>query len=65
MTPVVFFPQRPVSNGIIKEQHAQHGPRVYGVVQSTGSDHQQEVMAREWSVNHLRDEMRYIREVSM
>uniref|UniRef100_A0A667Y6J3 Myocardial zonula adherens protein n=1 Tax=Myripristis murdjan TaxID=586833 RepID=A0A667Y6J3_9TELE len=40
-----------------------HGPKVYGVVQRTGSDRQQEVMAREWSVNHLQDEMRYIKEV--
>ncbi|XP_029497409.1 myocardial zonula adherens protein-like isoform X2 [Oncorhynchus nerka] len=41
----------------------QHGPTVYGVLQRTGSDRQQEVMACEWSVNHLRDEMRYIKEV--
>lgn len=34
------------------------------MLQRTGSDRQQEVMACEWSVNHLRDEMRYIREVS-
>ncbi|XP_072527591.1 myocardial zonula adherens protein isoform X2 [Salminus brasiliensis] len=44
-----------VSNGL--------GPRVYGVVQRTGEQQQQEVTAREWPVNHLRDEMRYIREV--
>jgi hypothetical protein len=37
---------------------------VYGVLQGTGSDRQQEVMACEWSVNHLRDEMSYIKEVS-
>lgn len=55
--------KRPVSNGIINSQPAQQGPRVYGVVQSTSPSHQQEVMAREWSVNHLRDEMSYIREV--
>uniref|UniRef100_A0A673IDG2 Myocardial zonula adherens protein-like n=1 Tax=Sinocyclocheilus rhinocerous TaxID=307959 RepID=A0A673IDG2_9TELE len=55
--------KHPVTNGIGREQPAQHGPRVYGVVQSTGTSHQQEVMAREWSVSHLRDEMRYIREV--
>ncbi|XP_052316735.1 uncharacterized protein LOC118394172 [Oncorhynchus keta] len=41
----------------------QHGPKVYGVLQGTGSDRQQEVMACEWSVNHLRDEMSYIKEV--
>ncbi|XP_073693077.1 myocardial zonula adherens protein isoform X2 [Garra rufa] len=55
--------KHPMTNGIGREQPAQHGPRVYGVVQSTGTSHQQEVIAREWSVNHLRDEMRYIREV--
>ncbi|XP_067258038.1 myocardial zonula adherens protein isoform X1 [Chanodichthys erythropterus] len=52
-----------VTNGIGREQLAQHGPRVYGVVHSTGTNHQQEVIAREWSVSHLRDEMKYIREV--
>ncbi|XP_077085578.1 myocardial zonula adherens protein isoform X2 [Siphateles boraxobius] len=55
--------EKPVTNGISREQLAQHGPRVYGVVHSTGSNHQQEVMARDWSAGHLRDEMRYIREV--
>ncbi|KAM4592349.1 myocardial zonula adherens protein isoform 2-T2 [Odontesthes bonariensis] len=40
-----------------------HGPKVYGIVQRTRSDRQQEVMAREWTVSHLQDEMRYIREV--
>ncbi|XP_022526204.2 myocardial zonula adherens protein isoform X1 [Astyanax mexicanus] len=44
-----------VSNGV--------GPRVFGVVQRTGEQQQQEVTAREWPVNTLRDEMRYIREV--
>uniref|UniRef100_A0A672M456 Myocardial zonula adherens protein n=1 Tax=Sinocyclocheilus grahami TaxID=75366 RepID=A0A672M456_SINGR len=53
----------PMTNGIGRDQPAQHGSRVYGVVQSTGTSHQQEVMAREWSVSPLRDEMRYIREV--
>lgn len=57
-------PQQPVTNGISREQLAQRGPRVYGVVHSTGSDHQPEVMARDWSASHLRDEMKYIREVS-
>ncbi|CAM4527997.1 hypothetical protein PO909_023663 [Leuciscus waleckii] len=55
--------KQPVTNGISREQLAQHGPRVYGVVHSTGSNHQPEVMARDWSASHLRDEMRYIREV--
>ncbi|XP_051516016.1 myocardial zonula adherens protein-like isoform X2 [Myxocyprinus asiaticus] len=52
-----------VTNGIGMKQPIQHGPRVYGVDQSSGANHQQEVMAREFSVNHLRDEMRYIKEV--
>ncbi|XP_051945130.1 myocardial zonula adherens protein-like isoform X2 [Xyrauchen texanus] len=55
--------KHPVTNGISREQPIQHGPRVYGVVQSTGTNHQQEVMASEVSVNHLRDEMKYIKEV--
>ncbi|KAF0043220.1 hypothetical protein F2P81_004557 [Scophthalmus maximus] len=51
------------TNGVPESSPQHHGPRVYGVVQRTGSDRQQEVMAREWTVNHLHDEMRYIREV--
>ncbi|KAL2077025.1 hypothetical protein ACEWY4_026529 [Coilia grayii] len=39
------------------------GPKVYGVVRRSGDAAEQEVMAREWSVNHLQDEMKYIREV--
>ncbi|XP_066510568.1 myocardial zonula adherens protein-like isoform X1 [Hoplias malabaricus] len=39
------------------------GPRVYGVVQRTGDQQQQEVTARDWPVSHLRDEMKYIKEV--
>ncbi|XP_076853406.1 myocardial zonula adherens protein isoform X2 [Brachyhypopomus gauderio] len=38
-------------------------PRVFGVVQRLGEHQEQEVMARNWPVSHLRDEMRYIREV--
>uniref|UniRef100_A0A8C5C299 Myocardial zonula adherens protein n=1 Tax=Gadus morhua TaxID=8049 RepID=A0A8C5C299_GADMO len=41
----------------------QDGPKVYGVVQRTGGDRTQEVMARQWSANHLQDEMKYIKEV--
>ncbi|XP_072236630.1 myocardial zonula adherens protein isoform X2 [Leuresthes tenuis] len=40
-----------------------HGPKVYGIVQRTTSDRQQEMMAREWSLSHLQDEMSYIRGV--
>ncbi|XP_038825068.1 early endosome antigen 1-like [Salvelinus namaycush] len=55
---------RAATNGELETSlQRQHGPKVYGVLQRTGSDRQQEVMACEWSVNHLRDEMRYIREV--
>lgn len=53
-----------MTNGLADTSLQQHGPKVYGIVQRTGSDRQQEVMAREWTVNHLQDEMRYIREVS-
>ncbi|XP_056134428.1 myocardial zonula adherens protein [Lampris incognitus] len=57
--------QQPVAiaNGLPETMPLQHGPKVYGIVQRTGTDRQQEVMAREWPVNHLQDEMRYIREV--
>ncbi|MED6279548.1 hypothetical protein CHARACLAT_001829 [Characodon lateralis] len=51
------------TNGVPTTSLQHHGPRVYGVVQRTSSDRQQELMAREWTVNHLHDEMRYIREV--
>lgn len=53
-----------MTNGAPESSLQQHGPKVYAVVQRTGSDRQQEVMAREWTVNHLQDEMRYIKEVS-
>ncbi|KAK5935260.1 hypothetical protein CgunFtcFv8_020636 [Champsocephalus gunnari] len=52
-----------MTNGVPETALQNHGPKVYGVVQRTGSDRQQEVMAREWSVNHLQREMEYIREV--
>ncbi|KAM9366974.1 myocardial zonula adherens protein [Symphorus nematophorus] len=52
-----------MTNGAPETSLQHHGPKVYGVVQRTGSDRQQEVMAREWTVNHLQDEMKYIREV--
>ncbi|XP_022600372.1 myocardial zonula adherens protein-like isoform X4 [Seriola dumerili] len=52
-----------MTNGVPESSLQHHGPKVYAVVQRTGSDRQQEVMAREWTVNHLHDEMRYIREV--
>uniref|UniRef100_UPI0037E8DC5A myocardial zonula adherens protein isoform X2 n=1 Tax=Semicossyphus pulcher TaxID=241346 RepID=UPI0037E8DC5A len=52
-----------MTNGVPETSLQHHGPKVYGIVQRTGSDRQQEVMAREWTVNHLQDEMKYIREV--
>uniref|UniRef100_A0A1A7XLL3 Polymerase (RNA) II (DNA directed) polypeptide M n=2 Tax=Iconisemion striatum TaxID=60296 RepID=A0A1A7XLL3_9TELE len=54
---------RDTTNGVPETSLQHHGPKVYGVVQRTGSDRQQELMAREWTVSHLHDEMRYIREV--
>lgn len=53
-----------MTNGAPETSLQHHGAKVYGVVQRTGSDSQQVVMAREWTANHLQDEMRYIREVS-
>ncbi|XP_036399832.1 myocardial zonula adherens protein-like isoform X1 [Megalops cyprinoides] len=47
-----------VTNGV-REKSPQRGTKA----QRTGADSQQEVMACEWSVNHLRDQMNYIREV--
>ncbi|XP_028292303.1 myocardial zonula adherens protein isoform X2 [Gouania willdenowi] len=52
-----------MSNGVSETPGTLNGPKVYGVVQRTASDRQQEVMAREWTVSHLQDEMKYIREV--
>ncbi|XP_034435826.1 myocardial zonula adherens protein isoform X4 [Hippoglossus hippoglossus] len=51
------------TNGVTESSAQHHGPKVYGVVQRAGSDRQQEVMAREWTVTHLNDEMKYIKEV--
>ncbi|XP_077445606.1 myocardial zonula adherens protein isoform X2 [Stigmatopora argus] len=46
------------------ESSSQHGgPKMYGVVQRSNTDRQREVMAREWTVSHLHDEMKYIKEV--
>ncbi|XP_031702703.1 myocardial zonula adherens protein-like isoform X2 [Anarrhichthys ocellatus] len=53
---------RDMANGAPETAQENQGPKVYGVVQ-TGSDSQQQVMAREWTVTHLQDEMKYIREV--
>uniref|UniRef100_A0A3Q3X0P5 Uncharacterized protein n=1 Tax=Mola mola TaxID=94237 RepID=A0A3Q3X0P5_MOLML len=51
-----------MTNGVPETSLQHHGPKVYGIVQRMGSDRQQEVMAREWTVNHLQDEMKYIKE---
>uniref|UniRef100_A0A8C7ZQS3 Myocardial zonula adherens protein n=1 Tax=Oryzias sinensis TaxID=183150 RepID=A0A8C7ZQS3_9TELE len=50
------------TNGVSRSP-LHHGPKVYGVVQSTSGDSQQEVRAQVWPVSHLHDEMKYIREV--
>ncbi|CAN9507057.1 unnamed protein product [Ophioblennius macclurei] len=52
-----------MTNGVQETALQHHGPKVYGVVQRTGSNRPQEVMARQWTVNHLEDEMKYIKEV--
>ncbi|KAM8877291.1 myocardial zonula adherens protein isoform 3-T3 [Synchiropus picturatus] len=52
-----------MTNGVPESSMQNHGPKVYGVVQRTGTDRRQEVMAREWTFNHLQDEMKYIKEV--
>ncbi|KAM9409619.1 myocardial zonula adherens protein isoform 2-T2 [Pholidichthys leucotaenia] len=54
---------REMTNGAPETSPQHHGPKVYGVVQRTGSDRRQQVMAREWTASHLQDEMKYIREV--
>ncbi|XP_043994547.1 myocardial zonula adherens protein isoform X2 [Gambusia affinis] len=54
---------RDATNGAPATSPQHHGPRVYGVVQRTSADRRQELMAREWTVDHLHDEMKYIREV--
>ncbi|XP_027870631.1 myocardial zonula adherens protein isoform X1 [Xiphophorus couchianus] len=54
---------RDTTNGAPASSPQHHGPKVYGVVQRTSTDRRQELMAREWTVDHLHDEMRYIREV--
>ncbi|XP_077419914.1 myocardial zonula adherens protein isoform X2 [Vanacampus margaritifer] len=52
-----------MTNGQLEPSLQHHGPKMYGVVQSNNPDRQQRVMAREWTVGHLHDEMKYIREV--
>ncbi|XP_068597643.1 myosin-9-like [Brachionichthys hirsutus] len=52
-----------MTNGAPETLLQNHGPSVYGVVQRVGADRQQEVMARQWTVGHLQEEMKYIREV--
>lgn len=66
LTGGILLPQHlgDMTNGAPGTSLQNHGSKVYGVVHSVGTDRQQEVMAREWTVNHLQDEMKYIREVS-
>ncbi|KAL4613364.1 myocardial zonula adherens protein-like [Arapaima gigas] len=51
-----------VTNGV-SEKSPQRKPQAYGATPRGGTDRQQEAMVHEWSVNHLRDEMNYIKEV--
>lgn len=57
-------PHRDMTNGVPEAPLQHHESKVPGAVQRTGPERQQEVMARQWTVSHLQDEMRYIREVS-
>ncbi|XP_061749541.1 protein GRINL1A [Nerophis ophidion] len=52
-----------MTNGLSEPSLQHHGPKMYGVVQRNNSSTVPEVRAREWTVNHLHDEMKYIREV--
>ncbi|XP_019742451.1 myocardial zonula adherens protein isoform X2 [Hippocampus comes] len=52
-----------MTNGQPEPSLQHHGPKFYGLVQSNSPDRQQQVMPREWTVSHLRDEMKYIKEV--
>ncbi|KAJ8247880.1 hypothetical protein GJAV_G00251610 [Gymnothorax javanicus] len=51
-----------VTNGV-SEMSPQRGRKRYGVVQREEADSLQEATAQEWSVDHLRDQMNYIREI--
>lgn len=53
-----------MTNGVPEAPLQQHGSKVSGVVQRTGTERQREVTGRQWTVSHLHDEMRYIREVN-
>lgn len=55
-------PHRDMTNGVPDAPLQHHGSKASG--ERTGSERQQETMARQWTVSHLQDEMRYIREVS-
>ncbi|XP_061923785.1 mucin-2-like [Entelurus aequoreus] len=52
-----------MTNGLSEPSLQHHGPKMYGVVQRNNSSRVPEVRAREWTVHHLHDEMKYIREV--
>ncbi|XP_018595094.2 protein GRINL1A [Scleropages formosus] len=51
-----------VANGV-SEKSPQRKSQVHGGVQQGDTNLQQEAMVHEWSVNHLRDEMNYIKDV--
>ncbi|XP_056881115.1 myocardial zonula adherens protein isoform X3 [Takifugu flavidus] len=52
-----------MTNGVPEAPLQHPESKVSGAVQKTGPERQREVMARQWTVGHLQDEMRYIREV--
>lgn len=51
-----------MTNGAPDAALQHHGSKGSG--ERTDPERQQEAMARQWTVSHLQDEMRYIREVS-
>uniref|UniRef100_H3CVB2 Myocardial zonula adherens protein n=1 Tax=Tetraodon nigroviridis TaxID=99883 RepID=H3CVB2_TETNG len=54
-------PHRDMTNGAPDAALQHHGSKGSG--ERTDPERQQEAMARQWTVSHLQDEMRYIREV--
>lgn len=53
-----------MTNGVPEAPLQHPESKVSGAVQKSVPERQREVMARQWTVSHLQDEMRYIREVS-
>lgn len=53
-----------MANGVPEAPLQHPESKVSGAEQNTDPERQREVVARQWTVSHLQDEMRYIREVS-